>query len=283
VVTNIDHEHVDFYPELADLRSAFAAFLERVPFYGAAVLCADDPEVRALAPTIERKVLTYGLDPAADVRAERIETTAPTRQVCSVLVRGRQVGELELPFAGRHNLRNALAAVGVGLELGLAMPEIAGALHGFTGVGRRCEDHGEHGGVRLLDDYGHHPTEVQATLQVARGYGRRLVVLFQPHRFTRTARFWREFGDVLAAADLVALLPVYPAGEPELAGVGSDLIAEALRSRGADVDLLGSAADIRPWLDRRLRSGDLLLTLGAGDIGRRVEEIRGHLDAKEVS
>jgi UDP-N-acetylmuramate--alanine ligase len=181
---------------------------------------------------------------------------------------------------GRHNLRNALAAVAVGVDLGLEPSVVAAGLREFGGVGRRCEDHGEHGGVRVLDDYGHHPTEVLATLQVAAAGDRRLVVLFQPHRYSRTARFAREFGDALAGADAVGLLPVYAAGEEPQPGVDSGLVADALATKGTTVDLLPDADAIPAWLEARVRSGDLLLTLGAGDIGRRVADICRYLDER---
>jgi UDP-N-acetylmuramate--alanine ligase len=188
---------------------------------------------------------------------------------------------LLLPLRGRHNLRNALAAVAVGLELGLPYARIAEALAAFAGVGRRCESHGEHGGVLVLDDYGHHPTEVQATMEVARSFGRRVAVLFQPHRYSRTRRFQREFGDALAGADALGLLPVYAASEPDPGDAGSDLIADALRDKGlATATCLGGVEDVNGWLDAHVRSGDLLLTLGAGDIGRLVAPVCEHLDGR---
>ena len=275
VVTNIDHEHVDFYPEMDDLRAAFRAFLARVPFYGACVLCLDDPEVRALIPHLERKVITYGLGADADVRGVP-DSSLPG--VATVLAGGRELGRLELRLRGRHNLTNALAAVAVGMELGVPFAQAARALGGFAGVGRRYQERGEPGGVRVVDDYGHHPTEIAATLAVARDEGRRVVVLFQPHRYSRTLRFAGEFADALAAADVVGLLPVYAASEEPLPGVDSGLIAAALARKGRDaVSLLAGTDDVERWLDDVVSPGDLLVTLGAGDIGRLVEPICGHL------
>jgi UDP-N-acetylmuramate--alanine ligase len=281
VVTNIDLEHVDFYPDLAHLRDAFRQFLARVPFYGTAILCRDDAEVRGLAARLDRKVITYGLNPDAQVRAEPLAAAVDRGQAAIVWAYGEALGELLLPLRGRHNLRNALAAVAVGLELGLPFGRIAEALADFAGVGRRCESHGEHGGVLVLDDYGHHPTEIQATMEVARSFGRRVAVLFQPHRFSRTRRFQREFGDALAGADVLGLLPVYAASEPDPGDAGSGLIADALRDKGlATATCLAGVDDVNGWLDAQVRPGDLLLTLGAGDIGRLVAPVCAHLDSR---
>jgi len=278
VVTNLDLEHVDFYPDLATLRAAFESFLAKVPFYGACVLCGDDPEVRALIPRLDRKVITYGLAREADVRAVPDDASADK---ATVYAGERELGRLELQLAGHHNLNNALAAVAVGMELGVPFGQIARALADFPGVGRRYETHGEHGGVRVVDDYGHHPTELAATLRVARASGRRVVALFQPHRYSRTRHFCAEFADVLSAADRVGLLPVYAASEAPIAGVDSGIIAEAMSRQGhADVDLLADLDGIPAWLDARVEAGDLLLTLGAGDIGRRVAGICTHLDGR---
>jgi len=280
VVTNLDLEHVDFYPDLETLRGAFATFLAKVPFYGACILCGDDPEVRALIPGLDRKVITYGLAREADVRGVPDDERAAS---ATVFAGERELGRLQLRLAGRHNLANALAAVAVGMELGVPFGQVARALAGFAGVGRRYEDHGVHGGVQVIDDYGHHPTEVSATLRVARTAGRRVTVLFQPHRYSRTRHFRDGFAEALALADRVGLLPVYAASEAPIEGVDSGLVARALNDRGfAAVDVLGGAGAIDGWLDAHLRPGDLLLTLGAGDIGRRVAGICAHLDGRSA-
>ncbi len=281
VVTNMDHEHVDYYAELDDVRDAFRIFLEKVPFYGACILCADDPEVRALIPGLDRKVVTYGLGADADVRGEPLDDVGRRARV---LAYGRELGELSLRTGGLHNLTNALAAVAVGMELGVSFGVAAPALASFTGVGRRYEDHGIHGdNILVVDDYGHHPTEVAATLALATADGRRVVVLFQPHRHTRTARFRAEFADVLMAADVIGLLPVYAAGEDPCSGGDSEAIAAALVRKGATPTLLAGHDEVPGWLDAQVRSGDLLLTLGAGDIGRSVATICKRLDGKEAS
>jgi UDP-N-acetylmuramate--alanine ligase len=282
VVTNVDLEHVDHYPDLDTLRDAFAAFLERVPFYGTCVLCADDPEVRALVPRLDRKVITYGVSPDATVRGVPDPAASGDGGAAAVVMaEGRELGRIALRLRGQHNLVNALAAVAVGMELGIAFGQIAAALAAFAGVGRRFEEHGEPGGVRVVDDYGHHPTEVGATLQVARAIGRPVKVLFQPHRYSRTARFPHEFADALAGAQAVALLPVYAAGEEPLPGVDSRLIADALGAKeSAPVALLGDQAEVYPWLDATVGPGDLLLVLGAGDVGRLVDPICAHLSRR---
>ncbi len=280
VVTNIDLEHVDHYPDLDAVRAAFAAFLQRVPFYGTAVLCHDDPEVRELAPGLDRRVVTYGLTREAEVRADDATlVSSADGQSAEVWGGDEHLGRLHLPQPGRHNLRNALAAVAVARELGVAFEVAAAALAGFSGVGRRCESHGEHGGVLVIDDYGHHPTEISATMEVARAQDRRIVVLFEPHRYSRTLRFVDEFADALAGADLVGLLPVYAASEPDPGHADSSLIARALARRaGREAALLDDLAGVTAWLDATVEPGDLLLTLGAGDVGRMVPDLCRHLD-----
>ena len=279
VVTNIDHEHIDYYPDLDSLREAFTEFLARVPFYGTAILCVDDPEVRELAARLDRRVVTYGLSREAEVRADPDSLVVDREgQAADVFFGDQRLGRLRLPQAGRHNLRNALAALAVGRELGVPYAVAADALASFAGVGRRCESHGEHDGVFVLDDYAHHPTEVSATMEVARAKERRVVVLFQPHRYSRTRHFADQFAEALAGADAVALLPVYAAGETDPGDAGSDLVADALRERtGREAVLLAGPDDIPAWLDAEVRSGDLMLTLGAGDIGRLVVDVCDHL------
>jgi UDP-N-acetylmuramate--alanine ligase len=283
VVTNIDHEHVDHYPDMDSLRRAFHDFLGKVPFYGTCVLCFDDPEVRAMATRLDRRVVSYGLDDGADIWAEPSGQTAGGQRA---LVRafGQELGEIELHQLGRHNLLNALAAVAVGLEVGISFADLARGLATGAGVGRRLESHGEHGGVLVIDDYGHHPTEISATMAVARQMGRPVAALFQPHRFSRTRTFAPQFADALASADAVGLLPVYAAGEPADPDAGSEIIAAALAAKGLQkVDLLRGHEEIRSWLDRRAAAGSLVLTLGAGDIGRQLESICAHLGQRENS
>ncbi len=280
VVTNIDYEHIDFYADMDALRTAFAEFVKRVPFYGACVLCIDDPEVRALLPHLDRKTITYGLSDEAEVRADPgTIINDGGGQGAVVWHRDQELGSVRMILRGRHNLQNALAAVAVGLELGVPFEDIAAGLAATQGVGRRCEEHGEHGGVLVIDDYGHHPTEVLAIMEVARGFDRPVKVLFQPHRYSRTRQFAPEFADALATADAVGLLPVYAASEVQPDGVDSGLIAAHLRDKGLDkITLLKGHDGIGAWLDAEAQPGSLVLTLGAGDIGRQVEGLCAHLD-----
>jgi UDP-N-acetylmuramate--alanine ligase len=282
VVTNIDHEHVDFYPDLDALRTAFAKFMQGVPFYGACVLCVDDPEVRALIPHLDRKTITYGLSPEAEVRADPgTIVQGDFGQEAVVWAFGQELGTIRLAQRGRHNLQNSLAAVAIGLELGIPFADIARGLAASQGVGRRSEERGEHGGVLVLDDYGHHPTEILATLELARSFGRPVAVVFQPHRYSRTATFAPQFADALANADTVALLPVYAAGEEPIPGVGSELIADLMVGKGLTrVAALSGPEAVLPWLDQEVPTGSLLLTLGAGDIGRQVEPYCDYLRSR---
>ncbi|HWP34761.1 MAG TPA: UDP-N-acetylmuramate--L-alanine ligase, partial [Thermodesulfobacteriota bacterium] len=267
VLTNVDAEHLDHYGSLAALEAAFLAFAAKVPFYGLVVLCADEPPLAALLPKLERRHRTYGLSPQAELRAEavRCEGLATT---FDVVLQGRPLGRVALKVPGVHNAVNALAAVAVGLELDLPWPVVRDALAGFTGVQRRFQVKGEAAGVLVVDDYGHHPTEIRATLAAARAaFGRRTVVAFQPHRFTRTRdcfdRFLTAFGD----ADVLIGTEIYPAGEEPIEGVSGARLFEAIRAAGhPDVTFVPDRAGLVPALLARLRPGDLALTLGAGDI-----------------
>lgn len=284
VVTNIDYEHVDHYPDMDHLRAAFQAFLGRVPFYGTCVLCLDDPEIRALLPHLDRTVLTYGLEEGADVCVEpgSIRNTEEGQEA-RVLIHGQPAGLLTLVMRGRHNLANALAAVAVALDVGMNFEQAAEGISASKGVGRRCDFKGEHDGVLVLDDYGHHPTEIQATMELAQSYGRPVSVVFQPHRYSRTQMFQREFADALAAATRVALLPVYAASEEAIEGVSSQLIARQLEEKGlTNVALPENTESLNSWIESHVPAGDLLLLLGAGDIGRLVQPVCDLLDGRNL-
>ncbi len=282
VVTNIDYEHVDHYPDMDALRNAFREFLGRVPFYGTCVLCEDDPEVRALIPHLDRRVVTYGLTEGAQVSVEpgSIKNTE-SGQEAQIVVQGQMAGLLKLKMRGRHNMSNALAALAVAMDVGISFELAAAGIASSEGVGRRCDIKGERGGVLVIDDYGHHPTEIQATMEVAKSYGRPISVVFQPHRFSRTLQFCREFGEALSSADEVALLPVYPASEEPIEGVSSELIAQHLKDLGhREVLLPKNQDDVCQWLTTGVPQGNLLLFLGAGDIGRLVPVVCDALDKR---
>ncbi len=273
VVTNIDREHLDFYRDLEDIRRAFIYFANRVPFYGVSVLCADDPEVRNLLPRVTKRTILYGTRPEAHLRAAQIELL-PHGSRFEVLSGQELLGRAELVIPGRHNVLNALAAIAVGLELQVGFAHIQEALAHFHGVSRRFELRGEAAGVRWVDDYGHHPTEIAATLAAARGFTTgRVLVIFQPHRYTRTAALSQEFGACFGEADRVWVLDIYGAGEKPVAGVTGALIAEAAAARGAaHVHYVGAGGSALERLTAEAHPGDLLLTLGAGDVWKLGEE-----------
>ena len=262
VVTNIDDDHLEHYGGLAELKQAFKTHLSRLPFYGAAVLCMDDPELRRIGRELERPVVSYGFHASANWRGKRVHSTRGTR--LEVYRGKKKVGSLRLKIAGRHNAQNALAAVAVAGYLGLDLKKVFKALETFAGVGRRMETLGETDGVTFVDDYGHHPTEVSATLDALREkFGRRrLVVLFQPHRYSRTKALYKDFGKSFGIADRLFVADVYAAGEKPIPGVDAKLIVKAAKRNGVDAAALSRAVD----LVRELRKGDVVLTLGAGDI-----------------
>jgi UDP-N-acetylmuramate--alanine ligase len=275
VITNIEADHLDCYRDLADILDAFAIFANRVPFYGAVVACVDDAGVREILPRIKRRVVTYGESLDASVRASeiRLEASGTTFEVWE----GQtwSLGGVHLRLPGRHNVANALAAIAVGRELSIPFPTIARALSEFTGVIRRFETKGERGGVLVVDDYAHHPTEIAATLASARQVypDRRLVALFQPHLYSRTRDFAAAFGQALTAADLAIVTDVYPSREKALPGISGALVADAARAAGhAAVAYVAEKSAVAEELERRLRRGDLLLTMGAGDVVRFGEE-----------
>jgi UDP-N-acetylmuramate--alanine ligase len=239
-----------------------------VPFYGATIACLDDAGVRRLLPRLERRIVTYGFSPQADVhgRAVRLSDIGCS---CQVVLCGHEIGELRLPLPGRHMLVNALGATAAALEVGVSFTTIASAVGAFTGVARRFERKGQRNGVVLVDDYAHHPSEIVATLQAARQSSpdARLVVVFQPHLFSRTRDFAREFGDALLGADVVVVLPIYPSREQPIPGVSSELVVGAAQRSGhRQARGASSFADALNVLDELLRPGDVLLTLGAGNV-----------------
>jgi UDP-N-acetylmuramate--alanine ligase len=273
VVTNIDREHLDYYAGLDALRQAFVYFANRVPFYGVSVLCADDPEVRAILPLVTKRSTLYGTRSEAEIRASAIELV-PHGSRFRVHAAGRELGAAELQVPGAHNVLNALAAIAVGLEVDVGFGHIVESLAQFRGVGRRFETRGEAGGVRVVDDYGHHPTEVRATLAAARTLGGRVFVLFQPHRYSRTSLLREEFGAAFTDAERVWVLDVYAAGEAPIAGVSGRTVVESAAARGAThvvyaPDPAAAAAEAAG----AARPGDTVLTLGAGDVWKLGDDV----------
>jgi UDP-N-acetylmuramate--alanine ligase len=280
VITNIDLEHVDHYGDLERIRAAFTAFADRVPFYGVVIACAEDAEVDgALAAVPSKRVLRYGID-AGEVRAHSIEFS-PTGTRFAVRFGERHVGEIETRLVGRHNVLNTLAAVCVGIELEIPFSLIRQGLSEFGGVGRRFEIKGEADGVLVVDDYGHHPTEIRATLAAARVHGRRLVVLFQPHRYTRTQALGERFTACFIDADRVLVTDIYAAGEKPIPGVSAEALAHAARAAGfSQVEYAGDLERAKARLLEEVRSGDLALTLGAGDVWKAGESVLAALRAR---
>jgi UDP-N-acetylmuramate--alanine ligase len=279
IITNIDREHLDAYGSFDRLVEAFEDFAGRVPFYGAVIACLDDAPVAALVPRLARRVITYGFSEGADVRAESPESdgrtaTCRVRYAIRGVPEGSGEGVIKLGVPGNHNLLNALAAIAVGLELGVPFGRIAAALEEFQGADRRYQVRGSARGVTVVDDYGHHPTEIAAVLRAARtGRPARLVAVFQPHRYSRTRDLLREFGPALSLADVVVLTDIYAAGETPIDGVSIDALAAAVRESVPDVRLVAALDDVPQSLATLARDGDLVITLGAGSISATGDRI----------
>jgi UDP-N-acetylmuramate--alanine ligase len=274
VITNIDPEHLDHYGDLEAVKTAFVDFANRVPFYGLVALCIDHPNVQAILPRLDKRIVTYGFAAQADYRARNAKTRGLAVRF-EVMRRGEPLGEFEVRMPGMHNVLNALATIAVADELQVPHDVVRKALSEFGGVQRRFTIVGEHEGVTVVDDYGHHPAEVEATLEAAvEAYGRRLVVAFQPHRYTRTRDCFDELTRAFNRADVVFLTDVYPAGEKRIEGADSARLVEAMRAHGhRDVTYVPKLADLVPALSARLRPGDVVITLGAGDITRVGREL----------
>lgn len=278
VVTNIDREHLDHYRDLADIEAAFVEFINKIPFYGAAILCADDPNLRALLPRIKRRVLTYGVAADAEFRATEV-TLQGWQSEFRFLDRGTDLGRFHVSLAGRHNVLNALAALGVTRELNLPIEPVREGLAQFAGVGRRLEVKARVGGITVLDDYGHHPAEIRATLEAVRGCGfKRLLVLFQPHRYTRTQHLWDDFLGCFSQADVLVVTDIYAASERPIPGITSAALVEALRRAGRmEVTHRPTPEDAVEFILSLLKPGDAVLTLGAGSIGRAGDQLAARL------
>jgi UDP-N-acetylmuramate--alanine ligase len=267
VVTNIDREHLDHYGDLDRIKQAFLDFMNKVPFYGTVILCLDEPHLQALLPRIEKRSRTYGRTSHADLTAREIAFGPKGTRFAAVL-NGTDLGRFSLSAPGGHNVSNAMAAILVGLELDLPVETIRDGLAQFSGVERRFQIRGEADGVIVVDDYGHHPTEIRATLAGAKeGWGRRVVVVFQPHRYTRTRDLFADFCTAFYQADVLVVTDIYPAGEAPIAGVTAQALAAAIREHGhRDATYAESREAAVERVAKTARPGDMVITLGAGDV-----------------
>ena len=275
VVTNIDREHLDYYQDLEQIKAAFLGFVDRIPFYGLAVLCLDNEPIQDLMPDIKKRYTTYGMSTQADIQARNV-VFENLKSRFFIYHLGRRLGEVRLNLPGIHNVYNAMAGVAVGIELEIPFQTIKDALENIEGVQRRLEIKGETNGITVVDDYGHHPTEIKTTLQAAKEAwpDRRKVVVFQPHRYSRTRALFAEFTRSFYQSDVLLVLPIYSAGEKVIEGVDSGSMCEGIREHGhKEVVCLDGIADAVASLAEMLRPGDILLTLGAGDVWKVGEEV----------
>lgn len=274
VVTGIDQEHMEAYRGMDDLKDVFVDFANKVPFYGTSVLCLDDETVQDILPRIKRRYVTYGFSAQADIAASGIHLDGI--DTCYRLkVRGKEAGSIKLHVPGRHSVLNSLAAIGVGLELGISLEDIETGLEAFSGVDRRFQVKADHGGVLVVDDYGHHPTEIRATLAAAKeAFGRRTVVVFQPHRFSRVRALFEDFCKAFHQADRLLVTDIYPAGEDPIPGVTGERLADGIKAHGhRDVRFVEDMQTIPKLLRDTVQEGDLILTLGAGSVTALAEEL----------
>ncbi|MEM8696529.1 MAG: UDP-N-acetylmuramate--L-alanine ligase [Pseudomonadota bacterium] len=289
IVTNIDPEHLDYYGSFEKVKDAFIEFVENVPFYGAALLCLDHPEVQAIIPRVrDRRIVTYGFGAQADIRAENIVADNGGNRF-DVAVRDRDgetrtIAGIELPMAGRHNVQNALAAIGAALELGLGDDVIVRGFADFGGVKRRFTKVGEVEGVTVIDDYGHHPVEIRAALAAAReGSAGRVFAVIQPHRYTRLRDLLEEFETACNDADIVYVTPVYPAGEQPINGISAETLVNGLKERGhRAAHIIADEESLAAALAGEIESGDMIICLGAGDITRWAARLPDRLSEKRA-
>ena len=284
VVTNIDKEHMESYKGMEDVIQCFTDFVNKVPFYGAAIICLDDPNVQLLIPQIKRRRVTYGLTAQADVSATDLRYNDSFGSTFTVSKGEKSLGEIYLPVPGKHNVYNALAATAVALEMDVPFDKIVEAFAGFSNANRRFQLKGEVGGVMVVDDYGHHPTEVVATLSAAKNSsgGKRTVVVFQPHRYSRTKELMNEFGVAFNNADVLFLLDIYAASEQPIEGVTAEILADNIKKFGhKNVSYIGSIESAASKVIGSLNAGDLVITLGAGSITGLSDEILTALKERE--
>lgn len=274
VVTNIDPEHLDHYKDIEEIKEAFLSFLEKIPFFGLAVLCLDHPNIQSLIPRLKKRFTTYGMTTQADFQAKDIAFDGLSTSF-NVVHRRQDVGRLSIRLPGIHNVYNALATLATAFELGISFQVVQDALRDFGGIQRRFQIKGEKRGILIIDDYGHHPVEIMATLHAARtGWGRRTVVVFQPHRYTRTQALFKDFLTAFNDADVLILTDIYSAGEDRIEGVESRALFAGLREYGhKDVTYLSDKREVIEHLLQIIKPGDMVITLGAGDIGQVSDEL----------
>ena len=274
VVTNIDREHLDFYTDLDAIKNAFLLFIDRIPFYGLAVLCLDNESLQDLIPKIKRRLTTYGMSIQADFQAKEVVLDG-FKSMFSIYHFEKNLGKVVLNLPGIHNVYNALAGVVVGMELGIPFDKIRQGLETVEGVQRRLEIKGEARGVIVVDDYGHHPTEIKLTLQTVKEIWpeRRIVVAFQPHRYTRINALFDDFARAFYQSDVLVVLPIYSAGEESIEGIDGHGLCEAIRAHGHREVVFSEGSEAVLYLQKNLKKGDILLTLGAGDVWKVGEEV----------
>ena len=280
VATNIDLEHLDFYSDINEIKSAFLAFLNKVPFYGLDIICIDNANIQSLIPQLRRRYMTYGLSKQADLRAENIDFSGFVTSF-QVIYKEQEMGEIDLSLPGIHNVVNALAACGVAIELAIPFPVIKEALKSFSGIHRRLEIKWD-GSVKLIDDYGHHPTEIKATLSAVRQLWKgRIVVVFQPHRYTRTRALMEEFVTSFNEADVLVVTEIYPASEEKIEGITGEVLSEKIRASGhKSVMFAPTKEDAAEKVLGIARDGDVVITLGAGDIYQIAERLKASWSGK---
>jgi UDP-N-acetylmuramate--alanine ligase len=285
VITTIDREHLDHYHSLEEIQEVFLQFANRVPFYGTVILCIDEPNVQAILPQVKRPVITYGTSSQADLVISDVRLNGLASEF-RLKYHDDDLGIFRLPSPpGIHNVRNAAAAAAVGLSLNVPADLIRAGLAKFSGVGRRFEIKGEFGGVTLIDDYGHHPAEIRATLEAARGCGyKRLLVLFQPHRYSRTQFLWEDFRSSFNQADILVMTEIYAAGEAPIEGISGEILSEAISTAGhKNVVFTSTMQAGMEFLYREARPGDAILTIGAGSVGRVLDQLAMLLASKVPS
>ncbi len=278
VLTNIDEEHLDHYKSMEALEDAFFKFLYKVPFYGLAVLCTDCPRTKTLAKKFNKKLITYGLNESADLRAEKIEVSG-FKTTFDVYFKNYPLGTIELNTPGKHNAQNALASIAVGMELGLSFEKIKEGLNEFKGIERRLQVKSEKNGILIIDDYGHHPKEIETTLEsIKLGFSKYPILIFQPHRYSRTDLLYKEFVDVLKKIENLYVLDIYPAGEKPIKDISSKNLVEDIKKAGnKKATYINNPDDLIKELENTLVKGDIVLTTGAGNVWEYGEKLGNEL------